>query len=89
MGTPDTFSGEYEVIRSDEDQLTIYEVAIPWSECGNDEYKISGKKGEDLGVSVSINSGTATKSFMNIYLRDGGGIIGLNDWTKVPVITLS
>ncbi len=75
--------------RDDANQITTYEVKIPWAECGNDEYKITGKKGEDLGVSVSINSGTAEKQFMNIYLRDGGGIIGLNDWTKVPVITLS
>ena len=48
---------------------------------------IVAEKGTVIGVSVSINSGDGSK-FKNIYLRDGGGIIGLNDWTKMPSITL-
>ncbi len=86
MGTPATFGGEVKCVRDDENQQTIYEVAIPWSECGAADEGISVEKGTEIGVSVSINSGDGT--FKNIFLRDGGGIIGLNDWTKVPTITL-
>ena len=76
------FTGNTVCVRDDDKQTTTYEVSIPWSEIGD----IDVKKGTDLGVSVSINSGDGT--FKNIMLRDGGGIIGLNDWTKVPTITL-
>ena len=40
-----------------------------------------------MGLSISINSGREGYSFMNYYMRDGGGIIGRNDWSKVPQIT--
>ena len=77
------FTGSTVCIRDDQEQTTTYEVSIPWSEIGDVEVK----KGTEIGVSVSINSGDGT--FKNIMLRDGGGIIGLNDWSKVPTITLS
>ncbi len=76
------FTGNTVCVRDDEKQTTTYEVSIPWSEIGD----IDVKKGTEIGVSVSINSGNNT--FKNIMLRDGGGIIGLNDWSKVPTITL-
>lgn len=86
MGSPQTFGGQVKCIRDDEAQTTTYEVAIPWSECGKTDETIEAKKGTVFGFSLSVNSGNNT--FKNIFLRDGGGIIGLNDWTKVPAITL-
>ncbi len=80
------FNGKTVNTRDDGAQLTVYEVSIPWSEIGDPEKPIDPKKGLKLGLSVSINSGNNT--FKNIFLRDGGGIIGLNDWTKVPTVTL-
>ncbi len=77
-----TYGGETVCVRDDETQKTVYEAKIPWSEIGDIEIK----KGTEIGIGISINSGNDT--FKNILLRDGGGIIGLNDWTKVPVITL-
>lgn len=78
---------EFHVERT-EDQLTIYEAAIPWSELGNEEDVFTPESGAQIGISLSINSGRAADDFMNYYLRDGGGVIGRNDWTKIPVITL-
>lgn len=81
------FSGETVCVRDDDAQTTTYEAKIPWSEIGGEGNKVDVKKGTEIGVSVSINSGNNT--FKNIILRDGGGIIGLNDWSKVPTITLN
>ena len=78
-----TFGGETVCVRDDGEQTTVYEAKIPWGEILGD---IEPKEGTVLGVSISLNAGNDT--FKNILLRDGGGIIGLNDWTKVPVITL-
>ena len=80
-----THEGEVVCYRDDANGKTYYEVAIPWSECGSAENPVDVTEGGQFGFSVSINSGNNT--FKNILLRDGGGIIGLNDWTKVPVIT--
>ena len=76
----------FKVTRSE--QQTTYEVAIPWSELGAADAPFVPEQGLDIGVSLSINSGRAANDFMNYYLRDGGGVIGRNDWTKIPVITL-
>ncbi len=78
-----TFGGETVCVRDDDAQTTVYEAKIPWSEVIGD---VEPEEGTVLGVSISLNAGNDT--FRNILLRDGGGIIGLNDWTKVPVITL-
>ncbi len=72
--------------RDDASQKTIYEVSIPWSEIGSEDHPVDVKKGESFGFSISINCGDG-KTFKNITLRDGGGIIGRNDFSKVPVIT--
>ncbi|MBR4467019.1 MAG: hypothetical protein IKS34_01815, partial [Clostridia bacterium] len=68
-------------------QKTVYEVAIPFS-----EYGIQPKKGMKIGVTFSVNSTNANdiakKVWKNITYRDGGGVIGRNDWAKIPVITL-
>lgn len=78
--------------RVDADQKTYYEAAIPFASMGKGDNTVTGKKGTKIGVSVSINSTNQddkdSSKWKNIILRDGGGIIGLNDWSKVPVITL-
>lgn len=72
-------------IRDDANQTTTYEAKIPLSECGKTGETIKGEKGTVVGISVSINQGTEEK-WTNVMLRDGGGVIGLNDMTKVPTI---
>lgn len=80
------FVGETVCVRDDEKQTTVYEAKIPWAELGPKTDPIEVKKGTDVGVSISINSGNGV--FKNILMRDGGGIIGLDDWTKMGTITL-
>lgn len=87
IGSPTSFGGTAVCLRDDENQLTYYEIALPLSECGETDATVIGEAGSVMGVSVSINSGREGKDFVNYYLRDGGGIIGRNDWTKVPQIT--
>ena len=74
--------------RDDANAKTYYEIVIPWSDIGNEEYPVEVKKGNSFGFALSINCGSETIPFRNIVLRDGGGIMGLNDWTKIPEITL-
>ena len=76
------------VIRDAEGQKTVYEAAIPWSILGSAEEAFAPKKGDQIQVSISVNCGSEESKFKNITLRDGGGIIGINDWTKIPTITL-
>lgn len=81
------FGGQAVCTRDDATQKTVYEVAIPFS-----EYGIQPKKGMKIGVTFSVNSTNADdiakKVWKNITYRDGGGVIGRNDWAKIPVITL-
>lgn len=72
-------------VRDDANQITTYEAKIPLAECGKEGETIKGEKGTVIGVSVSVNQGTDEK-WTNVMLRDGGGIIGLNDISKVPTI---
>ena len=85
MGKTTTFGGKTVCYRDDANQTTTYEAAIPLSECGKEGETIKGEKGTVVGVSVSINQGDKDK-WTNVMLRDGGGVIGLNDITKVPTI---
>ena len=82
-----TFTGLVQCSRNDGAQLTVYEVAIPWA-----EFEITPKAGMKLGLSFSINStnedDVAKSVWKNITYRDGGGVIGRNDWSKIPVVTL-
>lgn len=73
-------------VRDDANQITTYEAKIPLSECGKEGATIVGEKGTVIGASVSVNQGNED-SWENVAQRDGGGIIGLNDITKVPTIT--
>ena len=83
-----TFPGIAGCSRDDSAQQTVYEVGFPWS-----ELELTPEAGLRLGLSFSINSTNAedfTKGvFKNIIYRCGGGVIGRNDWSKIPVITLS
>ena len=76
------------VVRDAENAKTVYEAAIPWNILGSAEDPFAPEKGDEIQVSISVNCGSEDSKFKNITLRDGGGIIGINDWTKIPTITL-
>ena len=82
------FSGLAGVKRDDGAQTTTYEAAIPWA-----EFDIDISEKEQIGVTFSINSTNQedidTGNWRNLILRDGGGVIGRNDWSKIPVVTLN
>lgn len=88
MGTPDKFTGKACVTRDDANTLTTYEISIPWEEIGVE----STESGTQFGLSFSINSTNEddidSGTWKNIILRDGGGIINRNDWSKIPVATI-
>lgn len=82
-----TFPGIVGCSRDDAAQLTVYEVGFPWS-----EFELTPEAGMRLGLTFSINSTNAddyaNKIFKNLIYRCGGGVIGRNDWSKCPTITL-
>lgn len=86
-GITSTFTGLAGCSRDDAAQQTVYEVAFPWA-----EFEITPEAGMRLGLTFSINSTNAedfeNKIFKNLTYRCGGGVIGRNDWSKSPVITL-
>lgn len=88
MGNPTTFTGKTVSKRDDAAKKTYYEASIPWSEIGEKGSPVKVQKGTEISFSISINCGSSSSTFKNITLRDGGGIIGINDWSKLPVITL-
>ena len=73
-----------------EGEITTYEVALPWSHLNDEDGEaFAPKKGDKIQLAVSFNLGGKTVGqFKNVTLRDGGGIIGINAWTKIPTITL-
>ncbi|MBR0232114.1 MAG: hypothetical protein IJQ53_07820 [Clostridia bacterium] len=81
------FTGLCKCTRDDGAQRTVYEVAIPWA-----EYGITPQPGFTFGLTFSINSTNADDVskgvWKNITLRNGGGVIGRNDWSKIPEVTL-
>lgn len=88
QGDPSKKCENVKVVR--EGQVTTYEAAIAWSDLNDkDGEAFEAKKGDEIGLSVSFNLGSTSTEFKNITLRDGGGIIGINDWSKVPTITLN
>ena len=82
-----TFPGIAGCSRDDAAQRTVYEVGFPWS-----EFELTPEEGMRLGLTFSINSSNeddlANSIFKNLIYRCGGGVIGRNDWSKLPVITL-
>lgn len=80
----ETFEGQVACSRDDANAITVYEVAIPFASIG-----VTPEKGLEIGFTFSINStNDVDKVWKNITYRNGGGIIGRNDWTKIPVVTL-
>lgn len=86
-GFTSSFTGLAACSRDDASQLTVYEAAIPFEEFG-----ITPEAGLQMGLTFSINSTNeddiAANIWKNITYRNGGGVIGRNDWSKIPVITL-
>lgn len=74
--------------RDDGEQITVYEVAVSFAELG-----ITPEKGMEMGLTFSINSTNeediSKNVWKNITYRCGGGVIGRNDWSKIPVVTLN
>lgn len=86
-GYTSEFTGKAACSRDDASQLTVYEVAIPFAEFG-----ITPESELEMGLTFSINSTNEEDIdagiWKNITYRNGGGVIGRNDWSKIPVITL-
>lgn len=82
-----TFTGKAVCTRSDSEQLTTYEIAIPWA-----EYEIDVNELDKIGFTFSINSTNKedfeNDTWKNLVLRDGGGVINRNDWAKIPEVTI-
>lgn len=92
MGVDKNFTGQAKITRDDGAQKTYYEVAIPWSELGKSDNPFSIKGVDKVGFSISINctnkDDVAEGRWKNLKLRDGGGIIGRNDWSKGVTVVL-
>lgn len=82
------FTGLAGCSRDDGNQTTVYEVAIPFA-----EFEITPEAGMTLGLTFSINSTNEEDVdagvWKNITYRHGGGVIGRNDWSKIPAVTLN
>ncbi len=79
------FTGECKVTNHIEDlQQLIYEVSIPWSEVNVE----APAEGTEVSVAFSLNCAVGDK-WTNVRYLDGGGIIGRNDWAKMPLVTLA
>ncbi len=87
-GISTVFTGLAGCSRDDGNQQTVYEVAIPFEEFG-----ITPEAGMTLGLTFSINStneeDVGAGVWKNITYRHGGGVIGRNDWSKIPAVTLN
>ena len=86
-GVSKEFQGKVVCTRDDNEQLTVYEISIPWS-----SLDINPDECESFGLTFSINSTNETDfengTWRNLVLRDGGGVINRNDWAKIPEVTL-
>ncbi|MDF2685347.1 MAG: S-layer domain protein [Clostridia bacterium] len=81
------FTGEAKAIRDNANKTTTYEIAIPWSEFDPDN-NIATKDGNKVGISFSLNVAEQGGEWEVTKFRDGGGIIGINDWSKISVANL-
>ena len=93
IGIEKEFTGKAVCIRDSVNQKTYYEVAIPWSELGSEAYPFDVNNAERIGFSISINSTSEDDAGANIWknikMRDGGGIILRNDWSKIASAKLN
>lgn len=82
-----TFMGKAACKRDDKAQTTVYEIAFDMS-----EFDVSIEDLETIGLTFSINSTNEDDvkkgTWRNLILRDGGGVIGRNDWAKIPAVSL-
>jgi hypothetical protein len=92
MGTGTKFSGKAQVVRDNGAQKTYYEVSIPWKELGTatKPFSIDGVKKVGFALSINATNEADVKAskWKNLKMRDGGGIIGRNDFTKGASVTL-
>ncbi len=81
---------KYAVIYDKALETVTYEVYLPYEEINIDPAEIG--PGYEFSISISINSSTVedveAKKWKNIKARNGGGIIGMNEFTKMPVCTM-
>jgi hypothetical protein len=75
------------VVRDETNQQTIYECKLSWEEIGFDAAPTAGTQ---FGFSYSINARPdgGDASWINLRMRNGGGIIGRNDWSKMATVVL-
>lgn len=92
IGNPTTTTAKTVSIRDDTKQTTSYEVAIPWSEIGSSTQPFDINTAKVFGLSISVNStsedDTGANVWKNIMMRDGGGIIARNDFSKIARVEL-
>ena len=81
---------EYAVIYDNALETVTYEVYLPYEEINIDPAEIG--PGYKFSISISINSSSKedvkADKWKNIKARNGGGIIGMNEFTKMPVCTM-
>lgn len=81
---------KYAVVWDESVETVTYEVYLPYEEINIDPAEIG--PGYEFSISISINSSSvadvAAKKWKNIKARNGGGIIGMNEFTKMPVCTM-
>ena len=78
-------SGDYKVVRDETNQTTTYEIKISWADIGFEEVPNTGAS---FGFSISINAREDSTTWKNVKMRNGGGIIGRNDWSKMATVVL-
>ncbi|MEG1743399.1 MAG: hypothetical protein RR246_04455 [Clostridia bacterium] len=86
-GKHNEFTGEFKVVRDEKLQQTTYEISIPWAEANIEADQV--KKGTKFSFAFSVNSSTSKDKWQNIRMRNGGSIIGMNEFTKMAIATLA
>ncbi len=87
MGELTPAEGTFMVVRDGANQQTIYEAKLSWTELG---FEAAPSAGTQIGFSYSINArpDDGKDSWINLRMRNGGGIIGRNDLSKMATVTL-
>ena len=81
---------KYAVVYDQALETVTYEVYLPYEEINIDPAEIG--PGYEFSISISINSSSEQDvkdgKWKNIKARNGGGIIAMNEFTKMPVCTM-
>ncbi|MBO5401852.1 MAG: hypothetical protein J6A85_01635 [Clostridia bacterium] len=87
MGATKPAEDTFMVVRDEANQQTIYEAKISWEELG---FEAAPTVGTQIGFSYSINArpDSGADSWINLRMRNGGGIIGRNDLSKMATVTI-